>query len=200
METQMNYSKTGSLNIYMQQALRPLRKRFLYAKYVNSLALKKTDKVLEFGSGIGAMAELMAEKLDDGQLTCIDISNRYLTLAKRNLRDYPNVTFLKGRLVDVRIDEGFFDAVNIHFVLHNVPKSNRSVILSQMCAILRHGGKVFIREPLKKTNGLSIDEMQKLFRSAGFCPLFQREEKIKIYGDVITACYAKISSFRFYLS
>ena len=200
MQTQANYSKPGSLNLYMQQALRPISKRYLYASYVNELPLKNNDRILEFGSGIGAMAELLAKKLDDGQLTCIDISNRYLSLAQRNLKDYPNVSFLKGRLVDVELNDDVFDAVNVHFVLHDVPESNRSVILHQMFTILRPGGKVFIREPLKKSHGMSVDEIKDLFSNAGFCPIYQKEQKIKLFGDVFTACYAKISTINFFLS
>ena len=200
METQMTYSNPGSISLYMQQALRPISKRYWYASYANELPLKKDDKVLEFGSGIGAMAELLAKKLDDGQLTCIDISNRYLSVARRNLKDYPNVSFLKGRLVDVELDDAIFDAVNVHFVLHDVPESNRSIILNQMYTILRPGGKVFIREPLKKSHGTTAEEIKTLFLNAGFCPIYQKEQKVRVFGDVFTACYAKVSNIHFFLS
>ena len=200
METQINYAKPRPLNVYMQQALRPISKRYWYPSYVNELPLRQNDKVLEFGSGVGAMAELLAKKLNEGQLTCIDISNKYLSVAQRNLKDYPNVSFLKGRLVDVELNDNDFDAVNIHFVLHDIPASNRSVVLNQMFEILRPGGKVFIREPLKKSHGMSVDEIKILFKDTGFCPLFQKEEKVKVFGEVFTACYAKVSTIGFFFS
>jgi ubiquinone/menaquinone biosynthesis C-methylase UbiE len=197
---QLNFSEPSNWTLYMQQALRPIRKKYLYGSYVNRLPLKPHYKILEFGSGVGTMAELLAQKLYEGELTCVDISDRYLSKARKNLRDYPNTSFYLGRLLNFDIDNGEFDGINVHYVLHDIAKEKRQELVGEMYDLLRPGGKIFLREPLKENHGIPSSEIKKLFMDAGFYPLYEEERKLRIYGDTFTACYAKISNMRFFLS
>lgn len=195
-----NNPEPSNLVIYMQQALRPISKKYIYSSYVNSLPLRPYYKLLEFGSGIGAMAELLARRLNEGQLTCVDISNRYLTKAKKNLKDYPNTTFLKGKLVNLDLIHRDFDAINIHYVLHDVLKENRESLLSEMFELLQPGGKVFLREPLNDRHGMPSEEIDELFANAGFYPLYAEKKKVYFFGEVYTACFTKIPEMKYFLS
>lgn len=183
----------------MQQALRPISKRYYYSSYVNSLPLKPTDQIIEIGSGIGAMAELLAQKVPAGQLTCVDISRRYLSTATQNLRKYSNTTIVNGNLSQLSGNSASYDAINIHYVLHDVPKANRIKMINEMYSLLRPGGKVYLREPLKDSHGIPSEEVAKLFFDAGFYQMYQNESKIRIIGNVVTACYAKVSTVKFFL-
>ena len=142
---QLNILEPRGWSIYMQQALRPISKRYLYSSYVNSLPLRPNFKMLEFGSGIGAMAELLARRLSDGELVCVDISDRYLSKARKNLKDYPNISFYHGRLANLQLDYNEFDAINVHYVLHDVDKENRIKLIKEMYELLKPGGKVYLR-------------------------------------------------------
>ncbi len=195
-----NNPEPSSLTIYMQQALRPISKKYLYSSYANSLPLRPYYKLLEFGSGIGAMAELLARRLSEGQLTCVDISNRYLKRARKNLKEYPNTTFLKGKLVNLDLKPGEFDAINIHYVLHDVLKENREKLLAEMFELLQPGGKVFLREPINEKHGMPYDEIEELFANAGFYPLYSEKRRFRFFGDVYTACFTKIPEMTYFLS
>jgi ubiquinone/menaquinone biosynthesis C-methylase UbiE len=197
---QNTISEPSNWSVYMQQALRPISKKYLYGSYVNGLPLRPNFKVLEFGSGIGAMAELLARRLYEGELTCVDISDRYILKARKNLRDYPNTTLYKGRLMNLELLTGELDAINIHFVLHDVTKGNREKLVSEMYDLLIPEGKIYLREPLNKNHGIDLQEIKNLFLDAGFFPLYEEVKKIRIFGDTFTACYSKISNLRFFLA
>jgi ubiquinone/menaquinone biosynthesis C-methylase UbiE len=197
---QPNNYEPSNWTVYVQQALRPISKRYLYNAYVNSLPLRPGNKVLEFGSGVGAMAELLARRLNDGELTCVDISDRYLMKARKNLRDYPNISFLRGKLTKLNIEDGEYDAINVHFVLHDILKENRAQLVEEMFRLLKPGGKVYLREPLKESHGMPSSEINELFMNAGFYPVYEGEKKVRFRGEIFSACYSRLSNIQFFLS
>ncbi|MBN1924655.1 MAG: class I SAM-dependent methyltransferase [Prolixibacteraceae bacterium] len=188
----------STINLYMQQAFRPISRRYFYSDYVNSLPVKPTDKILEFGSGIGVMAELLARRLYLGQLTCVDISKRYISRAKRNLRDYPNTTFVRGQLTKLNFSTRGFDAINLHYVLHDVPEASRQELIDEMYGLLRPGGKVFLREPLNESHGIPSANTDVLFASAGFVKESGNERRGRFMRDNYSACYIKAKNIRFF--
>jgi ubiquinone/menaquinone biosynthesis C-methylase UbiE len=196
---QPNTFGPSSWSVNVQQALRPIRKKYLYNSYVNSLPLKPATKMLEFGSGIGAMAELLARRLYKGELTCVDISDRYLTKARKNLRDYPNISFHHGRLTHLNLGVGEYDAINVHQVLHHVMAENRAPLVAEMYQLLKPGGKVYLRETLKESHGIPAFEISKLFVDAGFYPLYENKTRVRFMGESFSACYAKLSTIKIFL-
>lgn len=66
---------------------------------IDWLPIKKTDKVLEIGSGCGAITGMLAEKA--GSVTCIELSKkRSLVNAYRN-QDKDNITIMLGNFKDI---------------------------------------------------------------------------------------------------
>ena len=66
---------------------------------IDWLPFKKTDKVLEIGSGCGAITGALARRV--GSVTCIDLSRkRSLVNAFRN-QDYDNITIMLGNFKDI---------------------------------------------------------------------------------------------------
>lgn len=190
-------SEPSSINIYMQQALRPISRKYYYSNYINSLPIKKTDKIIDFGSGIGVISKLLADKLPKGNLTCIDISERYIASAKKKLKEYSNISFLTGELSNLDLHNDEFDAINIHNVLQYIPIHNRNLMIAEMYRLLRPGGKIYIRELLKDSKS---DELKSLFENNGFYLLYEEEKRIRMLGDTYSACYAKISNMQFFFS
>jgi ubiquinone/menaquinone biosynthesis C-methylase UbiE len=189
-----------SINLYLQKALRPINKRFYYSSYVNRLPIKPSDRVLEFGPGIGTVAGMLVRKLSMGELTCVDISNRYLNATRKHLKDFPNTSFLHGKLTNMNLKTNYYDVINIHFVLHDISRDSRQILVNEMFRLLRPGGQVFVREPLRSSHGLPKNEIKTLFAQAGFFPLNEEISKNRIYGELFTACYAKISTIQFFFS
>lgn len=74
---------------------------------IDWLPFKKTDKVLEIGSGCGAITGALARRA--GSVTCIDLSKkRSLVNAYRN-KEYDNITIKVGNFKDIEphLDEDF---------------------------------------------------------------------------------------------
>jgi ubiquinone/menaquinone biosynthesis C-methylase UbiE len=190
----------SSFSIYLQQALRPIRKRYLKYSYVNNLPVETDYKLLDYGSGIGIMAELFAKRIHDGEITCVDISGRYMDKAKQNLRSFNNVSFHHGQLNNLNSLDTDFDAINIHNVLYQIPPSDRELLIFEMYHILKPGGKIYIKEPLKDIVKSDTEEIQELFLNSGFIPVYEKHQKSRIWNDSFTACYSKLSRIKFFLA
>ncbi len=82
-----------------------------------------------------------------GHLTCVDISRVWMDTARKRLKKYPNVDFKLGDVSDLDIEDGAYDVVVIHFVLHHVDKNVRAENVSSLPHKLKEGGRLFISEP-----------------------------------------------------
>lgn len=69
---------------------------------VDWLPIKKTDKVLEVGSGCGAITGAFARKA--GSVTCVDLSKRRSTINAYKNEDCDNVTIHVGNFKDIEPD------------------------------------------------------------------------------------------------
>lgn len=77
------------------------------ANIIDWLPITKTDKVLEIGSGCGAITGVLAKRA--GSVTCIDLSKkRSLVNAHRN-KEYDNITIKVGNFKDIEpyLEEDF---------------------------------------------------------------------------------------------
>ena len=69
---------------------------------VNWLPIKKTDKVLEVGSGCGAITGALARKA--ASVTCVDLSQRRSTINAYKNAECDNVTIHVGNFKDIEPD------------------------------------------------------------------------------------------------
>lgn len=138
-----------------------------YKNYVYSFKLIGDEKFLDFGCGPGSTSVHLAEVLiKSGELTCCDISEKWINRAKKHLKKYSNVRFYAEDMRQSTLNDGYFDCVNIHWMLHDIPSEQRPEVLKVLAAKLKPGGKVFIREPFKG-HGIPIEEIRALMTSAG---------------------------------
>ncbi len=72
---------------------------------VSWIPFKKTDSVLEIGSGCGAVSGIMAEKA--GKLDCVEISPRRAEISAWRNHQYGNMTIHVGNLNDMNFEEKF---------------------------------------------------------------------------------------------
>jgi len=138
-----------------------------YRKYVESLHLKGTERILEYGSGSGAASRYLARALPEGHLTCVDISTVWMRFARRAVGRCPNVDFLRGDLAGLPIEAGSRDGVFVHFVLHDIPRGEREEKVKLLARKLKKGGKVYVREPTGEGHGMPAAEVRGLMAGAG---------------------------------
>ena len=144
----------------------------LYRRFVDSLDLTGDEHVIDYGSGSGAAARHLVRRLPDGELTCVDVSARWLATAKRVLRRHHNVRYVLGDIRDSGLPSESFDLILIHWMFHDVPVGDRRPVLETLVALLRPGGRIAFREPRAPSvmsDGEWIDppELHALLTAAG---------------------------------
>jgi len=156
---------------------------------VEGLGLRGDERVLDFGTGAGTPARYLATRLQraGGHLTCLDVSQRWQAVARRRLRRFDHVDFVLGDVRTAQLDEGSFDLVFIHFVLHEIPAGERPATVRRLAQLLSEGGRLAIREPL---NFISRAEIQHLMAGGDLAELEWRQTEVKTQGPVYEGIYA----------
>jgi ubiquinone/menaquinone biosynthesis C-methylase UbiE len=189
MESQLHSEpvKGMCLVIYLAHLL----EKTYYKAFARKLALTGNEKVIDFGSGAGSCAKCLAAELNNGELTCIDISRRWITIAARRLKNFQNIKFLQGNLADLNLKPESYDLVIIHFVIHDIPKKDRHEPLKYLHQALRPRGRIIIREPLNEKHGMQAEELHNLLVAAGFKRFSLTTNKIRFRGNVAEGIYEK---------
>lgn len=141
--------------------------RTYYRYYVEGLDFKGDERVLEYGSGSGAMSQYLAKALPNGHLTCVDISRVWMGYMKKVARKYPNIDLMQGDIADLAIPAESYDIVYIHYMLHDVPARIQREKMRIVLAKLKNGGKVFLREPTSAGHGIAPEEVRAIMRENG---------------------------------
>jgi len=145
-----------------------IRSWFLHPKYVRTLGLSGDEQILEFGSGGGCLSRALAAATGpDGSLTCVDISPYWTAKAQARLKRFPAIVFREGDVRSMDLPAGHYDAIIIHFVLHDVEPLERVEVLSALATALRPEGTLFIRETTGSAHGILLDEIRMLMRDTG---------------------------------
>jgi len=173
-----------SLLFVLEDKLRSLMGgRFLYRAYIDTFQLKGDEKVLDFGCGGGAGSRCLANRLGPkGHLTCVDISSRWIAIAQRRLRRYRNVKCTCGDIRTLEILDSSFDVVSMVHVIHDIAPQERQGIVAALSRKLKAGGTLFIREPIKTSHGMPVEEIHLLLSRAGLEETRQRQTKSEYMG------------------
>lgn len=165
----MAFQEPGPLEVLITVLLTRTFGSPFYRDYVDSLGLQGNERVLDYGSGAGAGARFLARKLQagGGRLTCVDISKVWIEVARKALRKYPHVDLQQGEIATLDIPDGAYDAVVVHFTLHDIPSEQRSEIVARLARKLRPGGQLFIREPMQQGHGMPAAEIRRLMAENG---------------------------------
>ena len=163
-----HYTQPSRLTLLAYRLLYdPLRRRELRA-LVASLELTGSERVLDFGSGAGSEADLLATALGrGGRLTCLDVSPSWLAEARRRLRRHANVEFLLGEANEVDLAPETFDVIVANFVLHDVDRAALPGTLGALSRSLRREGRFVVVEPIGSRHALPAGELKALMTLMG---------------------------------
>ncbi|GLB28822.1 hypothetical protein LAD12857_07450 [Lacrimispora amygdalina] len=163
---------------------------FIYKKHINQLGIEGNEIILDFGSGSGAGSRQLAKKLykSNGHLTCVDISEYWMKIAKTRMIHLDNVDFFVGQLPELKLDEKSFDIIYIFYALHEVPKKLRSGIVSEFFRVLKNEGRLLIKEPQRENDGMPVNEIEELMMCNGFY-----RESCNVSRGTYSAVYKKQS-------
>jgi len=140
-----------------------------YRRFVDGMDLRGDERVLDYGSGSGAVARHIAKRLaaGGGRLTCVDISPRWQRALRRTLRGCEVVDYALGDVRELGLPEASFDVVLVHWMLHDVAGADRPSVLVALARLLRPGGRLFIREPARPGWGAAAVALRGLLGAAG---------------------------------
>ena len=155
----------------------------LYGPYIKTFGLRGDERVLDFGCGGGAGSRCLASLLNkDGHLTCVDMSAFWIEKARKRLRKYPNVECRAGDVRALDIADSSFDVVSVFHVIHDIAPPERQGTVDVLSRKLKADGRLFIREPIKTSHGMPVDEIRALMSSAGLKEAEHRQPKSEYSG------------------
>ena len=119
---------------------------------------------------------------ENGHLTCVDVSGFWIKKANRRLRKYPNVECKQGDIRKLDIPDSSFDVISIIHVIHDIEPADRQDTVKALSRTLKRGGSLFIREPIRKSHGMPVGEIQALLSEAGLEEAERKESKSEYTG------------------
>jgi ubiquinone/menaquinone biosynthesis C-methylase UbiE len=164
-----------------------------YRRFVGSFGLKGDEMVLDFGCGPGSTSKFIAQILEKGggELTCLDLSEAWIGRARKHLSKFSNVEYFAGDIRKWDEKNDYFDAVAIHFMLHDVEKSEREEVVRALAKKMKAGARLIIREPTKEGHGLRPEEIRELMSKNGLEEIDSKESKSLMMGAISTGFFTK---------
>lgn len=160
-----------------------LGRPLLYNPYFKTFGLKGNERVLDFGCGGGAGSRCLANLLSKGgHLTCVDVSSYWIAKARKRLEKYSNVECKSGDIRELDIPDSSFDIISTIHVVHDISPAERQDIVKTLSQKLKAGGLFFIREPVKKSHGMPVEEIRTLLSGAGLKEIEHKETKSEYMG------------------
>jgi SAM-dependent methyltransferase len=155
---------------------------------LDQMKLAPDENVLDVGSGTGWLVNLMAERVPDGRVVGMDISDEMVRLARRKYVVVENAMFVVGSADEIPWVSNFFThAISVESAYY-WPDPARG--LREIHRVLREGGTAWILINFYLENShshqwathfatpvnlLRADEWEALFRDAGFTSIAHRQ-------------------------
>lgn len=159
----------------------------VYKSFAEHLPLEGGERVLDFGCGMGTVAYYVAKKLPHGQLTCLDISGRWLNACRKTLHCFRNIIYMQCEFPELENES--FDAAYCHFVLHDIPERELERIIPALIKSIKPHGLFIFREPLNDTKKISV-----IKRLTGQNNLILKDSRITdvpVMGNALESVYVK---------
>jgi SAM-dependent methyltransferase len=115
--------------------------------------LKDRSSILDLGCGTGIPYDLYL--INNGvKLTGIDISEKHISLAKRNI---PNGNYIIGDYTKYNFKNNKYDAIILLYSIFHIPKEEHYKIIRKIYNILKKGGYLLITMGVRETNGIEVE-------------------------------------------
>lgn len=127
---------------------------------IELMAIEPRDRCLELGCGEGWASRLLSQKVPDGSVVGLDISDEMVRNARAKSADCENLIFILGEAEDIPWQNAFFSKILCveSFYYYEDPEK----ALREIYRVMSPGGSVWIVNHLSKENELSLRWVQKL--------------------------------------
>ena len=145
-----------------------ITRRSRYQRFIEGIGLKGEENVLDFGAGWGDNTYYIAKSLNGkGRVTALDVSEEWQTVAKKRLKEFHNIDFIRSDIRSSPLPNGSFDVIVVSYVLHDIPAKERAEIVKSLARKLKTTGFIQLREPTKERHGMPVEEIRSLMKKAG---------------------------------
>ena len=97
-------------------------------------------KLLDLGSGTGNITKAVKEKYPNSRISCIDIAENMIQMAKIKLEDYTDIEYYTGDFSEFDFDEKY-DVIVSSLALHHIKTDeDKKSFYSKIYAALKEGG------------------------------------------------------------
>jgi ubiquinone/menaquinone biosynthesis C-methylase UbiE len=135
-------------------------KKTLFLKWLSKIS-KKTDKILDQGTGIGQYT-FSAYKIGFKNIIGMDFSEELLKKARENADKLKyRVKFVKGDIRDMPFSDEAFDVVISAGIIEHVPETGKCV--EELARVLKKRGYLLIHVPQKISVFTIIKKIQQFF-------------------------------------
>jgi ubiquinone/menaquinone biosynthesis C-methylase UbiE len=164
---------------------------FIYDPYIRSFGLRGDEKILDFGCGGGTGSKCLLKFLDkNGHLTCVDTSDYWINRAKKRLSKFTNVELIAGDIRELPIPNHTFDIITLMHVLHDIEPAGRQSVVNSLAQKLKRDGSLFIREPIRISHGIAVNELKSLLKNADFWELNHEQNKTEYQGRYLKVTHS----------
>lgn len=148
---------------------------------LEKMRLAATDNVLDLGCGSGWLSRRISQRVPEGRVVGMDISDEMIRLARRNSIEHDNLLFVTGEVGEIPWEPNFFThAISVESAYYWPDPASG---IREIHRVLRPGGAAWILINYYRDNAhchqwgallaipthlLSAAEWTELFRAAGF--------------------------------
>lgn len=125
-----------------------LRHYYLFDK-LRYFGLVKNSSVLEIGSGIGTLSELIVKYVSNGRIVLTDISKENISIAKARLSKFKNVTYHVTDMMNFNSKQTF-DFIVLADVIEHIPIDQQPVLFKNLSKLIHSDSVIFINIPHPK--------------------------------------------------
>ena len=116
-----------------------------YEDMINSLVLslpfhrKEEIKILDLGCGTGTISQEVKKRFPNASITCVDLAENMIKMAKTKLSIYPDVEFVRADFRDLDF-KGEYNAVISSLALHHLQPEEQKSFYCRVKEFLKEGG------------------------------------------------------------
>ena len=141
------YKKYDLMNDIMSFGVHRLWKQ-KFIEWMNPLS---DSRLIDVASGTGDIAKLFSKRNNNSsQITCVEPNDGMFEEGKKNLKDFPNIKWIKTHAEKLPLKDYFFDFYTISYGIRNVTDINKT--LSEAYRVLKPGGRFMCLEFSKIDN------------------------------------------------
>lgn len=109
---------------------------------VSAIPFENSDnfKVLDLGCGTGNVSKIVKTKFPNAMISCIDIAEKMIEMAKNKLKDYSDIKYYTGDFAEFEFQEKY-DVIVSSLALHHIKSDeNKKEFYGRIYGALKTGG------------------------------------------------------------